>query len=70
MAMVLMFVGWTGAAFNQDMTAEAEAGQSFRAGNYDLKLREIKGGDNETDARILQDVQAADWQGGHPPPLE
>ncbi|HTM52162.1 MAG TPA: cytochrome c-type biogenesis CcmF C-terminal domain-containing protein, partial [Bryobacteraceae bacterium] len=47
MAMVLMFIGFTGAAFNKDTTAEVKVGQPFKIGNYELKVKEIKDGDNE-----------------------
>jgi cytochrome c-type biogenesis protein CcmF len=47
MAIVLMFIGWTGAAFNKDVTAEVKVGQPFKVGNYELKIKEIKDGDNE-----------------------
>jgi cytochrome c-type biogenesis protein CcmF len=47
MAIVLMFIGFTGAAFNKDITAEVKVGQPFRIGNYELKVKEIKDGDNE-----------------------
>jgi cytochrome c-type biogenesis protein CcmF len=47
MAIVLMVIGWTGAAFNKDLTAEVKVGQPFKIGNYELKVREIKDGDNE-----------------------
>src|SRR5580700_699173 len=47
MAIVLMFIGWTGAAFNKDLTTEVKVGESFKIGNYQLKVKEIKDGDNE-----------------------
>jgi cytochrome c-type biogenesis protein CcmF len=47
MAIVLMFIGWTGAAFNKDVTAEVKVGQPFKVGNYEMKVKEIKDGDNE-----------------------
>src|SRR5437016_3549211 len=47
MAIVLMFIGWTGAAFNKDVTAEVKVGQPFKVGNYELKVKEIKDGDND-----------------------
>jgi cytochrome c-type biogenesis protein CcmF len=42
-----MFIGWTGAAFNKDVTAEVKVGQPFKVGNYEMKVKEIKDGDNE-----------------------
>ena len=47
MAIVLMFIGWTGAAFNKDITAEVKVGEPFKIGNYELKVKEINDGDNE-----------------------
>ncbi|MBI1787998.1 MAG: heme lyase CcmF/NrfE family subunit [Acidobacteria bacterium] len=47
MGIVLMFVGFTGAAFNQDKTAEVKIGDAFQLGHYTLKVREITDGDNE-----------------------
>src|SRR5580700_10133348 len=47
MAIVLMFIGWSGAAFNKDLTTEVKVGQSFKIGNYELTVKEIKDGDNE-----------------------
>jgi len=42
-----MFIGWTGAAFNKDVTAEVKVGESFKVGNYELKVKQIKDGDND-----------------------
>jgi cytochrome c-type biogenesis protein CcmF len=47
MAIVLMFIGFTGAAFNKDTQAEVKTGQPFHVGNYELKVKQIKDGDNE-----------------------
>jgi cytochrome c-type biogenesis protein CcmF len=47
MAIVLMFIGFTGAAFNKDVQADVKTGQPFKVGNYDLKVTKIKDGDND-----------------------
>jgi cytochrome c-type biogenesis protein CcmF len=47
MGVVVMFIGFTGAAFNQDIVHEASMGQSFRIGRYELKISEIKDGEND-----------------------
>src|SRR5262249_32571444 len=47
MAIVLMFIGFTGAAFNKDVTAEVKVGEPFHVGNYELKIKNISDGDNE-----------------------
>jgi len=43
---VLMFVGFAGAAFNKDHTAEVKIGDSFSLGRYQLLVRELRQGDN------------------------
>jgi cytochrome c-type biogenesis protein CcmF len=47
MGIVLMFIGFTGKAFDKDATVEAGIGESFRLGGYELKVRELVDGDNE-----------------------
>jgi cytochrome c-type biogenesis protein CcmF len=47
MGIVLMFVGFTGAAFNQDVTAQVNVGDNIRIGHYDLKILELRDGDNQ-----------------------
>lgn len=44
---VIMFIGFTGKAFDQDRTVEAKVGSSFTIGRYDIKVRDIKSGENE-----------------------
>jgi cytochrome c-type biogenesis protein CcmF len=46
MGVVLMFVGFAGAAFNKDLTAEVKIGDSFSLGRYQLHVRELRQGDN------------------------
>jgi cytochrome c-type biogenesis protein CcmF len=47
MGIVLMFIGFTGAAFNKDKTVEVKQGETFQIGRYDLKINEIRTGANE-----------------------
>ena len=44
---VLMFAGFTGAAFNQDSTEEVKVGDRFRIGRYELSITDLSDGDNE-----------------------
>lgn len=46
MGIVLMFIGFTGAAFNKDTTVEVNIGDQFTLGKYDLKVRELREGEN------------------------
>jgi cytochrome c-type biogenesis protein CcmF len=47
MGIVLMFVGFTGAAFNQDTTQEVAVGDTIKIGHYELQVREITDGAND-----------------------
>jgi cytochrome c-type biogenesis protein CcmF len=47
MGIVLMFVGFTGAAFNLDSTVEVKVGDRFRIGRYELAVTDLSDGDNE-----------------------
>jgi cytochrome c-type biogenesis protein CcmF len=47
MGIVIMFIGFSGAAFNQDKTVEVKQGERFQIGNYDLSVKEIRTGANE-----------------------
>ena len=44
---VLMFVGFTGAAFNKERTVEIGQGSTFDIGRYTLKVAEMKDGEND-----------------------
>lgn len=46
MAIVVMFVGFTGAAFNKDATVEVPMGGRFELGGYDMRVRELTNGEN------------------------
>ncbi len=47
LAMVMLFIGFTGAAFNKDGTHDVRVGDKFSIGRYDLKIRDLLDGDNE-----------------------
>jgi cytochrome c-type biogenesis protein CcmF len=47
MAIVLMFIGFTGHAFNQSEVKELNPGDSMRVGNYDLKMVHMHQGENQ-----------------------
>ncbi len=47
MGIVLMFIGFTGHAFNQSEVKELNTGDSLRVGAYDLKMVDLKQGENE-----------------------
>src|SRR5205807_4777892 len=47
MGIVLMFIGFTGHAFNQAEVKELNRGDSMRVGNYDLKMINLQQGENE-----------------------
>ncbi len=47
MGIVVMFIGFTGAAFNKDTTVEAALGKAFNVGRYEMKITELKDGENE-----------------------
>jgi cytochrome c-type biogenesis protein CcmF len=44
MGIVVMFIGFAGAAFNQDSTVEVEQGKAFHLGRYELKVTGINSG--------------------------
>ena len=47
MGIVLMFIGFTGHAFNQATVKELNVGDSMQVGTYNLKMVDLKQGDNE-----------------------
>lgn len=47
MGIVLMFIGFTGAAFNKDVTVDAAMGKSFEVGRYKLTVTDLKDGEND-----------------------
>jgi cytochrome c-type biogenesis protein CcmF len=44
---VLMFIGFTGAAFNKDATLEVDTGSVSRIGHYELKVADLLQGEND-----------------------
>jgi len=46
MAIVIMFVGFTGSAFNKEMTLEVPVGGTFKIGGYELRVRDLSKGQN------------------------
>ena len=57
MGVVLMFVGWTGAAFDKRVTSEVPVGKSFSIGHYTLKVADINEGNNpnyQWDSAVLE----------------
>jgi cytochrome c-type biogenesis protein CcmF len=47
MGVVLMFIGFSGAAFNKDTTVEVKVGDSIHLAGYDLKVTQVRQGENE-----------------------
>jgi cytochrome c-type biogenesis protein CcmF len=43
---VIMFIGFTGKAFDKDRTVEVKVGDSFQIGSYDVKVRDIRSDEN------------------------
>jgi cytochrome c-type biogenesis protein CcmF len=46
MGIVFMFIGYTGAAFNKDVTKEVAPGGSFQLGHYTLRIADMLKGEN------------------------
>jgi cytochrome c-type biogenesis protein CcmF len=47
MGIVLMFIGFTGAAFNQNEVKEVAAGDTMKVGTYDLAMKDLLQGQTE-----------------------
>ncbi|MDQ2945609.1 MAG: heme lyase CcmF/NrfE family subunit, partial [Acidobacteriota bacterium] len=64
MAIVFMFIGFTGAAFNQNKTVEVSPGSSFAIGHYNLKVTDQKDGENDNYVwrRLSIDVMSGNKQ--------
>jgi cytochrome c-type biogenesis protein CcmF len=58
MGIVFMFIGYTGAAFNVDVTKEVAPGGSFQISHYDVHVVNVEGSENDTYAwqRLVVDV--------------
>ena len=46
MGVVLMFVGFAGAAFNKNQTVEVKVGDAFQLGRYELRVLDLKQGES------------------------
>ncbi len=47
LGVVLMFIGFTGSAFNKDTTVEVKVGDSIHLAGYELKVKQLREGENE-----------------------
>jgi len=47
MGVVLMFIGFTGSAFNKDSTVQVVPGQDFAIGHYNLRVTDMQDGNND-----------------------
>ncbi len=47
MGMVFMFIGFTGAAFNKNLITETELGGVLNIGKYELKVSDLRDGENQ-----------------------
>ena len=47
MGIVLMFIGFTGSAFNKDKTVQVNPGQEFAVGRYNMRIIGVQDGDND-----------------------
>ena len=47
MGVVLMFIGFTGSAFNKDRTVQVVPGQDFSIGHYNMRVADMQDGDND-----------------------
>ena len=62
MGIVLMFIGFTGAAFNQERTVEVGQGSAFNIAGYTMKVTDMKDGENDNYvwSRLSMDVYSGD----------
>jgi len=58
MGIVFMFIGYTGAAFNQDVTKEVAPGGNFDLGHYNLRIANMDSGENNNYAWQRATVEA------------
>jgi cytochrome c-type biogenesis protein CcmF len=61
MGVVLMFIGFTGSAFNKDHTVQVTPGQDFAIGHYNLRITNVQDDDNDNFERrtVSVDVRKA-----------
>jgi cytochrome c-type biogenesis protein CcmF len=64
MGVVIMCIGFAGAAFNKDSTTEVEQGKSFQLGRYDLKVTGVNSG--QTDNYVWQSATVEATVDGKP----
>jgi len=62
MAIVVMFIGFAGAAFNKDITVEVEEGKAFHLGRYEMKVVKVDTG--QTDNYVWQNATVEVKVGG------
>ncbi len=62
MGIVIMFIGYTGAAFNKDTTKEVTIGDRFQIGRYELQVKQVTDGD--TPNYSWQKAQVGVYVGG------
>ena len=70
MGIVIMFIGYTGAAFNKDTTRELNVGNSINFGRYTLKIADVQTGENSNYAwqKLIVDVTSGSHQIGRMEP--
>lgn len=64
MGVVIMCIGFAGAAFNKDSTTEVEQGKSFHLGRYELKVTGVNSG--QTDNYVWQSATVEATVNGQP----
>jgi cytochrome c-type biogenesis protein CcmF len=62
MGVVVMFIGFSGAAFNKDTTREVKVGDRVQIGSYDLQVKSIT--DGETENYLWQRSEIGVYKGG------
>jgi cytochrome c-type biogenesis protein CcmF len=60
MGIVFMFIGYTGAAFNKDVTKEVAPGGSFQLGHYTLRIADMTKGENDNYVWQKMQVEASE----------
>ncbi len=67
MGIVFMFIGYTGAAFNKDVTKEVAPGQSFEVGPYTVRVAEVQADENNNYAwqKLIAEISRGRKIAGH-----
>src|SRR5271155_558919 len=60
MGIVFMFIGYTGAAFNKDVTKEVAPGGTFQLGHYTLRIADMTKGENDNYVWQKMQVEASE----------